>query len=182
MFSAYFGFLDASLLDSMSRRYFRRPRKIHGPKTRIPLTVRANYATPTNGNAVAFTVMVTTSGSAAAPPFSFTPRVMPFSALRAVPALAAGILLLLLLALAANRELGQCPRRLAFGGAFATIAVFLVLATAGCGGGSTTVAAPPPPQAVRPQGSSTIVITPSAMSASAKPLQLQPIQLTLTVK
>jgi hypothetical protein len=135
-----------------------------------------------NGNAVPFTVMVTTSGSAAAPPFSFAPRTVPFPTLRAVPALGAGILLLLLLALAADRELGQCPRRLAFGGAFTTIAVFLVLTTAGCGGGGTTVAAPPPPQAVTPQGSSTIVITPSAMSASAKPLQLQPIQLTLTVK
>ena len=135
-----------------------------------------------NGNPAQFTVMVTTSGSAAAPPFIFAPPAVPIPALRAVPALAAGALLLLLIALAARRDLGLRARRLAFGGSFATIAVLLVLTTTGCGGGSTSVAAPPPPQVVTPQGSFNIVLTPSAMSASGQPLQLQPIQLTLTVR
>ena len=135
-----------------------------------------------NGNAVALTVMLTTSGSAAAPPFTFIPRATPLPALRLVQALAPCILLLFLLAFATWHDSGLRPKRLAFGGAFATIAVLLLLTTTGCGGGSTSVAAPPPPQVVTPQGSSIIVVTPSAMSASGQPLQLQPIQLTLTVK
>jgi hypothetical protein len=56
----------------------------------------------------------------------------------------------------------------------------VILGTAGCGGGSATV--PPPLPTVTPSGTSAIVITPSAMSPSGQPLQLQPIQLTLTVK
>jgi len=133
-----------------------------------------------NGNPASFAVMVTTSGAGA--PFSFAPRRMPPLALRAAPTLAAGVLFLFLIALTARRDTGLRARRLAFGGAFATIAVLLVLTTAGCGGGSTNVAAPPPPQVVTPQGSFNIVVTPSAMSASGQPFQLQPIQLSLTVK
>ena len=135
-----------------------------------------------NGNAALFTVMLTTSGSASAPLFIFAPRLKPLSGLRAIPALAAGVLLLLLLVLATKRDSVHRPRRLACGGVFASIAILLVLTTVGCGGGSTSVAAPPPPQIITPQGSFNIVVTPSAMSASGQPLQLQPIQLTLTVK
>jgi 6-phosphogluconolactonase (cycloisomerase 2 family) len=135
-----------------------------------------------NGNPVLFTVMVTTSGSAAAPPFSFAPRPWPLPALRAVPALAAGVLLLLLLAYAAWRNSVDRTNRFLLGGVCATAAALLVLTAAGCGGGSITVAAPPPTQIVTPQGSFNIVVTPSAMSASGQPLQLQPIQLSLTVK
>jgi hypothetical protein len=115
-------------------------------------------------------------------PFSFVPRRTPLLALRAAPTLAVGVLLLFLIALAARRDMGLRARRLAFGGAFATIAVLLVLTTAGCGSGSTNVAAPPPPQVITPQGSFNIVVTPSALSASGQPLQLQPIQLSLTIK
>ena len=133
-----------------------------------------------NGNPASFAVLVTTSGAAA--PFSFAPRRTPLLALRATPALEAGVLLLFLIALAARRDMGRYARRLALGGGFATIAALIVLTTAGCGGGSTNVAAPPPPQVITPQGSFNIVVTPSAMSASGQPLQLQPIQLSLTVK
>jgi hypothetical protein len=133
-----------------------------------------------NGNPASFTVMVTTSAAGA--PLSFVPRPTPLPALRAAPALAAGVLLLFLIALAARRDLGMRARRVTFGGSFATIAALIVMTTAGCGGGSTSVAAPPPPQAITPQGSFNIVVTPSAMSASGQPLQLQPIQLSLTVK
>jgi hypothetical protein len=54
------------------------------------------------------------------------------------------------------------------------------LTTAGCGGGSAMLTTTPP-QIVTPQGQFTIIVTPSATSANSKPLQLQPIQLTLTV-
>jgi hypothetical protein len=54
-----------------------------------------------------------------------------------------------------------------------------VLNATGCGGGSA--ARTTPPQVVTPQGTSNMVVTPSAMSSSGKPLQLQPMQLTLTV-
>lgn len=134
-----------------------------------------------NGNAAPFTVTIMTSGSAATLPLSFAPRSMPFTGLRSVPALAAGAFLLLLLALGTKRDLILRPRHLPFGGVIATIAAFLVLGTAGCGGGSTSLAAPQAPQVVTPQGISTITITPAATSASGKPLQLQPIQLTLIV-
>ena len=134
-----------------------------------------------NGNATLFTVMVTTSGSAAAPPFYFAPRSMPFSSLRTAPILAAAILLLLWLALGAKRRLTLRPTRFAFSGAFVAIVILLMLGSGGCGGGSTSQAAPQTPQVVTPQGTSTITVTPSATSAGGKPLPLQPIQLTLTV-
>ena len=57
-----------------------------------------------NGNAAAFTVMVTTTGSATAPPFNFAPRSMPFPLLRIAQILAAATLLLLLLGLGERRR------------------------------------------------------------------------------
>jgi len=70
-------------------------------------------------------------------------------------------------------------RRLTKCGAL-TVAVFcLFLGIAGCGGGSAAV---PQQSIVTPSGTSTIVITPSAMSSSGQPLELQPIPLKLIVK
>lgn len=131
-------------------------------------------------------VMVTTSGgSSGILPFSALPRPNPFSRVRAAPILTAGVILLLMLGLRANYGWNARPRRLALGGVYAATAFFLILgvifAATGCGGGSTTAAAPQLPQVVTQQGTSMITITPSATSASGKPLQLQPIQLTLTV-
>jgi hypothetical protein len=134
-----------------------------------------------NGNAAAFTVMVTTTGSTAAPTFYFAPRSMPFPSLRTAQILAAAALLLLLLGLGEKRRPTLRPKRLAFSGAFAGIAIFLMLGMGGCGGGSTSLAAPQTPTVVTPQGTSTITVTPSATTTSGKPLPLQPIQLTLTV-
>jgi hypothetical protein len=71
------------------------------------------------------------------------------------------------------------PRRLAWSGALAAILLCSVIYVAGCGDGSTTVA---PPPVITPSGTSTIIVTMSATSSSGKPLQLQPLQLTLTVK
>ena len=65
-----------------------------------------------------------------------------------------------------------------FASMLAAILIAGVFHATGCGGGTTATARP----AIQtPQGSSTITVTPSAMSLSGKPLQLQPIQLTLTV-
>jgi hypothetical protein len=58
------------------------------------------------------------------------------------------------------------------------MAAFAGLNMAGCGGGSAVVTSPP---IITPAGTSTIVITPTALSSTGQPLQLQPIQLTLSV-
>jgi hypothetical protein len=137
-----------------------------------------------NGSAAPFTVSVTTSGGASdIPPMSKTPRLKPFPILRTAPGLNVVISLLLLLA-SGVRHLSEAPtRRLVFSAAFSAI-IFLamlsaMLVAAGCGGGSAAITTPP--QIVTPQGQFIIIVTPSATSANGKPLQLQPIQLTLTV-
>jgi len=69
---------------------------------------------------------------------------------------------------------------MALSGALVAVLSYAGLSVGGCGGGSTATIAPPP--IITPAGTSTIVITPAAMSSTGQPLQLQPIQLTLTVK
>jgi hypothetical protein len=72
---------------------------------------------------------------------------------------------------------------ISIGGANGVLVVMVTCAAAslgGCGGGSSGVLVTPPP-VITPAGTSTIVITPTAMSATGQPLQLPPIQLTLTV-
>jgi hypothetical protein len=133
-----------------------------------------------NGNAFSLSVMVTTSG-AATPPNS-APRTVPLPGLRTLPPLCALVLLLLLLALNKKRDSTHRPWRTGPGYVFATVVVLLVLSASGCGGGSANVTAAPPPQVVTPQGTFTIVVTPSAASLNGQPLQLQPIPLTLTVR
>jgi hypothetical protein len=123
--------------------------------------------------------MVTTSGGAMALPLTDDPRATPFPSLLLVPSLAGAILLFVLLVFRPKTEATQHPRRIAFGGAFAAVILFTTLTTTGCGGGSYATTAPPP--VITPQGTSTITVTPTAVSTSGKPLQLQAIQLTLTV-
>ena len=137
-----------------------------------------------NGNAAPFMVSVTTSGGASAvPPFYEMPRLTPFQILRTAPGLIFAVILLSLLAFCAKHQSRAQARRLAFSSAFTAIIFLLMLSAtlgvSGCGGGSAAVTTPP--QIVTPQGQSMIIVTPSAMSANGKPLQLQPIQLTLTV-
>jgi hypothetical protein len=99
--------------------------------------------------------------------------------------LAVGMIWILLLIFGITRGSNLSLRRLAFGGAFATVTLFLVLCTEGCGGGGSSLAAsqvPQPAPIVTPQGTFTIIVTPSAPSASGQALTLQPIQLTLTVQ
>jgi 6-phosphogluconolactonase (cycloisomerase 2 family) len=72
---------------------------------------------------------------------------------------------------------------ISIGGANGVLVVMVTCAAAslgGCGGGSSGALVTPTP-VITPAGTSTIVITPTAMSATGQPLQLPPIQLTLTV-
>jgi len=129
-----------------------------------------------NGTATPFTVTVTTSGPATLPP-STPMRFPPFSQVPLVPLLA-----LALLSLIAFRAFQTAAgrNRFAMSGILAAAIFSATLGIAGCGGGSAAVA--PPPPLITPPGTSTITVTMSAMSPSGQPLQLQPLQLTLTVK
>ncbi|MHB8607546.1 MAG: choice-of-anchor D domain-containing protein [Candidatus Acidiferrales bacterium] len=157
-----------------------------GATCQLPSTLQI-----TNGNAAPFMVSVTTSGGASGIlPYSSVPRATPFPILRAVPGLTVCTVLLLLLSMgfSATRDSSRWPRRHAFGGAASVTALLTttclilsaILTAAGCGGGSSAITTPP--QIVTPQGTSNIVVTPAAKSVNGQPLQLQPIQLTLTVK
>ncbi len=125
-----------------------------------------------------FTVTVATSGGASLPPL-IPIRVTPISGQRVIPLLALG--LVLLMAFKNLRRLGSAEGRSRLTRYSAlTAAVFCVfLGIAGCGGGSAAVTQQ---SIVTPSGTSTIVITPTAMSSSGQPLELQPIQLKLLVK
>jgi hypothetical protein len=89
-----------------------------------------------------------------------------------------------LAALAVLKQLKQsggfAPRRLAY----ATGLLILLLAgsgIAGCASGGTSVVTPTPGTSGTQKGTHTLTLTPTASSMSGKPLQLSPIQLTLTV-
>ena len=72
------------------------------------------------------------------------------------------------------------PRRLAYAGGL----LILVLAgtgLAGCAGSGVSVVNPNPGTTGTQKGNYTLTLTPTASSMSGKPLQLSPIQLTLTV-
>ncbi len=130
-----------------------------------------------NGATVSFTVTVSTSGSASLPT-SHPKRLIPLSGLRLLPLLALAIFLIN--AFKSGWNLRNTPHAMPFvsSAALAAIFFFLMIHAVGCGGGSASVTTAP---IVTPAGTSTITLTPSAMSSSGKPLQLQSIQLTLTV-
>jgi len=130
--------------------------------------------------AATFTVNVTTSGPAQLPP-SAPLRIPPISH---VPASAPTLLALFFLLLAffcKNRrafQLAALKNCLVLCGAVSILCITFALT--GCGGGSAAVT--PPPPVVTPSGTSTLTISLTATSSTGQPLQLQPIQLTLTVK
>lgn len=133
-----------------------------------------------NGNTAPFTVTVTTSGGALALPQRYNPPAATlFLVLMMVLSAFSAILLLFLLAFGLSTKLAQPRARVALAGLSAVMILLATLNVTGCGGG--TAAIQPPPPIVTPQGTSTITVTPTAMSTSGKPLQLQIIQLTLTV-
>jgi hypothetical protein len=93
------------------------------------------------------------------------------------------IFVLLLAIIAKDRWILAGPlhfRRLACRGALATTLLCAAIYATGCGRTSAVTTTPPP--LVTPSGTSTITINLSAMSPTQQPLQLPPIQLTLTVK
>lgn len=135
-----------------------------------------------NGNPAPFTVSITTTGgtAAATPPIPLLPR-SPFAALLATAALYAVFVLIFLLVGSALRASRPRAKRMTLAFAASTFAILALTILAGCGGGSSVTTTPPPPPIITPQGTSAITITPSAASLGGKPLQLPPMQLTLTV-
>jgi 6-phosphogluconolactonase (cycloisomerase 2 family) len=136
-----------------------------------------------NGAATTFTVTVTTSGPALLPPA--TPLRLPPTSHMPPLALLSLAMLLLFFALAGKiyRAFDRATDRnhLALYGVLSAAVLCAAFAFAGCGGGSSVALQPPPP-IITPSGTSTITITLAANASSGQPLQLQPIQLTLTVK
>lgn len=129
-----------------------------------------------------FTVTVTTSGSAELPPFA--PLRIPPVLRVPLPAPILLALLFLVFAFSSRKALVLRPvvrkNRFALCGVLAAPIFCISFILTGCGGGSAAVT--PPPPVVTPSGTSTITISLSATSSTGQPLQLQPIQLTLTVK
>jgi len=132
-----------------------------------------------NGAPSPFTITVSTSGGAMLPR-SIPARFRPFGGFRWLPCLALATALLMMIVYRRAFESMAHARRMALRGALVAMVSCAALSTGGCGGGGAAVLAPPP--IITPTGTSTIVLTPTAMSSSGQPLQLQPIQLTLTVK
>jgi hypothetical protein len=132
-----------------------------------------------NGTAAPFTVTVSTKGGAMIPP-SIPRRFLPPAGIRVLLLLALALLLANALKNGWTFDRPLLGKRLAFSGALAAILLSSVIYTAGCGSSSSVITTPPP--VVTPSGTSTITITMGAMSPTQQPLQLQPVQLTLTVK
>lgn len=137
-----------------------------------------------NGTPAMFTVTVTTSGPAQWPPAAPL-RIPPFSHVPLPAPISLVLLLLFLLWFFSKNprafQIAIRKDRLALCGILSAAILCITFALAGCGGGSSAVTTQPPP-VITPSGTSTITISLSASSSSGQPLQLQPIQLTLTVK
>jgi len=132
-----------------------------------------------SGSAAPFTVLVTTSGPAALPP-SAPPRLPPALRLPQLTFPALAVLLFILFVRGRTAEFTSGRTRFALSGVLAALICAIALSNvAGCGGGTASVA--PPPPVITPSGNSVITVTPSATSSTGQPLQLQPIQLSLTV-
>jgi hypothetical protein len=144
-----------------------------GATCQVPATVAI-----ANGAPAPFTATVSTKGGAMLPP-SILWRLVPPARIRVLLLL---VFALLLVIIARNRQMfdgGLRFRRFAWSGALTAAILFCSLIySTGCGSSATTT----PPPIVTPPGTSTITITMSAMSPTQQPLQLPPIQLTLTVK
>jgi 6-phosphogluconolactonase (cycloisomerase 2 family) len=153
-----------------------------GAVCQVPATLSLANGAPTPLN-----VTVTTSGSGILPP-SHPVRLLPNSRVPLLPLLPlVAFALLLLISFFAFRpfESPSGRNRLASCGVLSAALFCAFVSAAGCGGGSSSAAIPPlsaPPPVVTPSGTSTITITLAATSSSGQPLQLQPMQLTLTVK
>jgi hypothetical protein len=132
-----------------------------------------------NGAPSPFTVTVATSGSASLPP-SIPVQFKPYSRLHLILTLTLAMGLFLVMRYRRAFEDTINARRMALNVALVAVLSYAALSGGGCGGGSTGAIAPS--TIITPVGTSTIVITPTAMSSTGQPLQLQSLQLTLTVK
>jgi hypothetical protein len=144
-----------------------------GAACQVPASVSIS-----NGAVVPFTVTVTTSGSAISPPYAPL-RFRPTPVLRLLPLLVLALILVLASKTLRTSQHAGGPRRLRLATVLASAVFCVTCGVAGCGGGTASTV---PPPIITPSGTSMITVTPSAMSSTGKPLQLQPIQLTLTVK
>jgi hypothetical protein len=99
-------------------------------------------------------------------------RFKPFGEVRWLPWLALVIGLPRIVLYGPALETTGYAKRMALAGALVAIVSYAALSMGGCGGGSAVVLTPPP--IITPAGTSTIVITPTAMSSTGQPLQLQP--------
>ena len=132
-----------------------------------------------NGVPAPFTVSVSTAGSAILPPS--TPwRFGPPARIRVLQLLVFVLLLVLVSKNSRKFDVALGNMRLACAGGLTVILLSSAIYSAGCGSSSAVTTAPPP--LVTPSGTSTITIAMTAMSPTQQPLQLPPIQLTLTVK
>jgi 6-phosphogluconolactonase (cycloisomerase 2 family) len=142
-----------------------------------------------NGALASFTVIVSTT-SAAMLPLPIPMRRAPRSAIRLLLLLVLAMILVIAVGNRGIFDRAVRARRMAWSGALTarhlacdaaltSILFCLAICGAGCGSGSASVA---PQPIVTPSGTSTITITTAAMSPTQQPLQLPPIQLTLTVK
>lgn len=132
-------------------------------------------------NALAFTVTVTTSGPAHAEIIPVAPRT-PAPRDLPVPRLLVILTAIWLFAWVGVRSRDRNSKAERSWAAAALVLIVLSAASAnGCGGGGGTQSVAGPPPVITPQGTSTLTVTPSATNASGSPLQLSPIQLTLSV-
>ena len=145
-----------------------------GAICQVPASMPIANATPSP-----FTVTVSTKGGAMLP-FTIFRRTIPRNVFP-MPLLLT-LALLLLARFKNGRQAAAISRnmRIVWSGALATTLFCLMIYAAGCGAGTSIVTTTPPP-VFTPSGTSTIVVSPTAMSSTGKPLQLPPIQLTLTV-
>ena len=138
-----------------------------------------NIVTLANGAAAPFTVTVSTSGSAIFPP-AMPRRFVPPGQLPILFLLVMALVFLGTIKLGGKFAAASRGKRLAWNGVLAAVFVCAVIYVARCGATGASVATVPPP-IITPAGTSTIAVSPTAMSSTGQPLQLQPIQLTLTV-
>lgn len=134
-----------------------------------------------NGAPAPFTVAVSTAGSGALPP-SIPWHFIPPAQIYVFLFLAFALVLSLVARNLRMSDLAFRGRRLACGAALASILLCSAIYAAGCGSTGSITTTTPPPVIVTPSGTSTITVTMTAMSTTQQPLQLPPIQLTLTVK
>lgn len=139
----------------------------------------ANPITLTSGSPTTFGVTVTTVAASLLVPYSNHQPASP-----AVPFMMLVTVSVCFAMLAALYQFklrgGFTARQLAYGGGF-LILVLAVCGLAGCASGGTSSSGPPVGQPGTQKGTYTLTLTPTATSTTGKPLQLTPIQLTLTV-